>query len=410
MNELLFHFDVVCPYAWLASLQVDAFAAEHGMTVRHRPVLLGGLLRHFGGPDDPNRVQSPARARMTRLDIVRSAALFGRSIEVPAAHPRRTLDAMRLVVAAPERDRVPLAAALFSAYWEQGRDVADRSVLAEIAGAHGVAIAAIDDPAVKDELRARTDLAAKRGVFGVPTFSVGDTNVWGQDRMDVLARAIGAPPRDAARAIGSWPKPTASATVRFFHDVSSPFSYLASTQIARVCEAAGATLERVPILLGALFRDIGTADVPLFEMHPAKRAWVGRDLEDWAALWGVPYRFPSAFPIRSVLPQRVMIAEPAATDAIYRAAWVDDRPVADREVLGAVLDAAGLPARDLLAAAEGDPVKAALRTNTERARAAGACGVPSYEVARPSSPPVLLWGQDRLGMLASTLAGFAPRP
>jgi 2-hydroxychromene-2-carboxylate isomerase len=181
-------------------------------------------------------------------------------------------------------------------------------------------------------------------------------------------------------------------------------------QIERVCKAGGATLERVPILLGALFRDIGTADVPLFEMHPAKRAWVGRDLEDWAALWGVPYRFPSVFPIRSVLPQRVMIAEPAATDAIYRAAWVDDRPVADREVLARVLDEAGLPARDLLAAAESDPIKAALRTNTERARAAGACGVPSYEVVRTSSPPVLLWGQDRLGMLASTLAGFQPRP
>lgn len=409
MNELLFHFDVVCPYAWLASLQVDAFAAEHGLVVRHRPVLLGGLLRHFGGPDDPNRVQSPARARMTRLDIVRSAALHGRTIEVPAAHPRRTLDAMRLIIAAPEQDRVRLAAALFSAYWEQGRDVADRAVLTEIAAAHGVAIAAIDDAAVKDELRARTDEAAQRGVFGVPTFSVGDTNVWGQDRMDVLARAIGAPPLDPGRAIGTWAKPRAPATVRFFHDVSSPFSYLASTQIARVCEAGGATLERVPILLGALFRDIGTADVPLFEMHPAKRAWVGRDLADWAALWGVPYRFPSAFPIRSVLPQRVMIAEPAATAAIYRAAWVDDRPVADREVLAAVLDEAGLPARDLLAAAESETVKAALRTNTERARAAGACGVPSYEVLRPSSPPVLLWGQDRLGMLASTLAGFAPR-
>jgi 2-hydroxychromene-2-carboxylate isomerase len=347
---------------------------------------------------------------MTRLDIVRSAALYGRTIEVPAAHPRRTLDAMRLVVAAREEQRVPLAAALFSAYWEQGRDVADRSVLAEIAALHDVPIAAVDDPAVKDELRARTDEAAQRGVFGVPTFSVGDTNVWGQDRMDVLARAIGAPSRDPARVIGRWPAPREPATVRFFHDVSSPFSYLASTQIARVCEAHGATLEPVPILLGALFRDIGTADVPLFEMHPAKRAWVGRDLADWAALWGVPLLvLPHVFPIRSVLPQRVMIAEPAATAAIYRAAWVDDRPVADREVLAAVLDAAGLPARDLLARAESDPVKAALRTNTERARAAGACGVPSYEVQRPSSPPVLLWGQDRLGMLASTLAGFPPR-
>jgi 2-hydroxychromene-2-carboxylate isomerase len=345
---------------------------------------------------------------MTKLDIVRSAALLGRAIEVPAAHPRRTLDAMRLVIATPERDRVAIAAALFAAYWEQGRDVADRSVLAEIAARFDVPIAAIDDPAVKDELRARTDEAAARGVFGVPTFTVGDTLVWGQDRLDVLARAIGAPPVDPARAIGSWPTAGAPATVRFFHDVSSPFSYLAQTQIERVCK--GVTLEPMPILLGALFRDIGTPDVPLFEMHAAKQAWVRRDLDDWAALWGVPLVFPRVFPIRSVLPQRVMIAAPAARAPIYRAAWADDRKVDDREVLAAVLDEAGLPARDLLARAESDPVKATLRSNTERARAAGVCGVPSYEVARAGSPPMLLWGQDRLGMLASTLAGFAPRP
>ncbi len=409
-REILFHYDVVCPYAYLAFLQIESFAAEHDATVRWRPVLLGGLLRSFGGPDDPNRAQSPTRAKHTRLDIVRSGALHGRTIAVPAEHPRRTLDAMRLVVAAPEAVRVALSAALYSAYWEQGLDIADRGVLAAIARAHGLDVAAIDDAAVKDELRARTDEAARLGVFGVPTCVVGDRLVWGQDRLDVLAHALGGTPRDPARVIGRWPAPAAPLTVRFFHDPSSPFSYLAHTQIERVCEAGGATLESVPILLGALFRDIGTPDVPLFEMHAAKQAWVRRDLDDWAALWGVPFRFPSVFPIRSVLPLRVMIAEPAAAAPIYRAAWVEDRRIDDRDALGAVLDAAGLPARDLLAQAEREQTKAMLRTNTERARTAGACGVPSYEVmpAGTGAAPALLWGQDRLGMLASTLAGFVP--
>ncbi|MBC8068768.1 MAG: 2-hydroxychromene-2-carboxylate isomerase [Deltaproteobacteria bacterium] len=411
-DEIRFYFDVVCPYAYLASLQIDAFAAEHGARVRHCPVLLGGLLRAFGGPDDPNRTHAPARGRMTRLDIARSGALHGRVISVPAEHPRRTLDAMRLVIAAPEAERIPIAAALFAAYWQQGLDVANRKVLAPIASAHGVDIASIDDDAVKQELRARTEEAAKDGAFGVPTFVVGEHRVWGQDRLDVLARALGAPRRDPARVIGSWPGPEAPAHVRFFHDVSSPFSYLASTQIERVCAAGGASFEAVPILLGALFREIGTADVPMFEMHAAKQAWVRRDLDDWAALWDVPLRFPTHFPIRSVLPQRVMIAEPRTRELIYRAAWVEDRRVDDRDALAELLGAAGFPAGDLLARAESDPIKAALREHTAAARTAGACGVPSFEVSfevtRSGAAPVLLWGQDRLGMLASTLAGFVP--
>ena len=70
--EIDFYYDVVCPYAFLASTRVEAFALEHGKTVRWCPVLLGGLLRHHGGPDDPNATYSPTRGRMGRADIVRS--------------------------------------------------------------------------------------------------------------------------------------------------------------------------------------------------------------------------------------------------------------------------------------------------------------------------------------------------
>jgi 2-hydroxychromene-2-carboxylate isomerase len=400
-----FYYDVVCPYAFLASTRVEAFAAQHGRSVRWCPVLLGGLLRHHGGPDDPNATYAAARARVGRADIVRSGELWNVPVAIPPEHPRRSVDAMRLVVAAGEDERIAVSRALFEAYWLHGRDVADREVLADIARAHAIGPEAIGHESVRTELRARTDEAAAAGVFGVPTFAVDHHRVWGQDRFAVLAHALGATVRDPAEPM---PGAVPGMRVRFFHDVASPFAYLASTQIERICAAAGATLESIPILLGALFRDIGTVDVPLHAMHAAKQAWVQRDLADWAAIWNVPLRFRTAFPLRSVLPQRALLVEPRATAAVYRATWVDDRAVDRPEVLARVLGEAGLPAADVLAQTEHPDVKAALRTNTEAARAAGACGVPTFEVIRPDGERRLLWGQDRLPMLTAMLSGFWP--
>lgn len=408
-SALHFYYDVVCPYAYLASLQIDAFAASHGLAVERHPVLLGGLLRSFGAADDPNAQMSAPRARHTHGDIRRHGMLYGRPLQVPAGHPRRTVTAMRLVVAAPASQRTDVARALFEAYWEHGLDVADPQVVSSVATRFGIAPDVVDDPAVKADLRARTDAAAARGVFGVPTFVHEGALVWGQDRLGVLAAALGRPPTDpAAPILGSAPvrAPTdvAPRIVEIVHDFSSPFSYLASTQIERIAGSFGAQVVWTPILLGALFREIGTADVPLFTMHAAKQAWVRRDLDDWAALWGVPLRFPTAFPIRTVLPLRAALVEPRATSAIYRAAWVDDRPIGEPDVLGDVLAQAGLDPRDILARCDLPETKVRLRDNTARAAEIGVCGVPSFVVARERGP-LVLWGQDRLAMLATALAG-----
>jgi 2-hydroxychromene-2-carboxylate isomerase len=406
-DALHFYYDVVCPYAYLASLQIDGFAAGHGLCVERHPVLLGGLLRAFGAADDPNRQMSAPRARHTHGDIRRHGVLYGRPLQVPPGHPRRTVAAMRLVTGAPAALRTDVARALFEAYWEQGRDVADPSVVADVAGRFAIDPGVVDDPAVKAELRASTDAAAARGVFGVPTFVHGNDLVWGQDRLGVLAAALGRPSEDPAAPIlgaAAVGERVAPATVEIFHDFSSPFSYLASTQIERVAGLYGARVEWVPILLGALFRDIGTADVPLFTMHATKQAWVRRDLDDWAALWKVPLRFPTEFPIRTVLPLRAALVEPRATPAIYRAAWVDDRPIGTPEVLADVLGRAGFDARDVLGRCDLPETKARLRDNTARAAEIGVCGVPTYVVARERGP-LVLWGQDRLAMLATALAG-----
>lgn len=192
-----------------------------------------------------------------------------------------------------------------------------------------------------------------------------------------------------------------TAEVTFYYDFSSPYAYLGATQIERVAAAAGARARWRPILVGALFNRIGTPTVPLDQFPAPRRAYVMRDLLHWAAHWGVPLRWPSRFPMRTVTALRLALATEAAggdlaavSHALFCAYWVDDRDLADPRVL-----------RDFgeLAGAETPAVKEALRASTDEAIAAGVCGVPSFVVRDH-----LFWGQDRLELVARALAGWDP--
>jgi 2-hydroxychromene-2-carboxylate isomerase len=165
-----------------------------------------------------------------------------------------------------------------------------------------------------------------------------------------------------------------------------------------------------PILLGALFKRIGTPEVPLFAMSAPKRAHVAADLRRWAAYWQVPLGWPSRFPMRSVAALRLALAAeaegklPALTHALFSAYWVADRDLADRGVLAEVAKECGVGAETVeRALAPEVGVKQALIDSTEEAIAAGVCGVPSFVVRGH-----LFWGQDRLDLVARTLGGWEP--
>lgn len=400
--EVRFYYDIVCPYAYLASRRVEAVAARAGASVRFVPVLLGGLFRHTGGTQRPADAMSAPKARLNLLDMQRQADVHDVPLRVPAAHPRRTVDAMRLLVAAGGA-RVPLTHELYRLYWVEGADVTDRAVLAAAARRHGVDPGVIDSPEARQGLFDTTAEAAARGAFGVPSFAVGDTLWWGQDRLHFVEEALG---HAGPRKLRGQAAP--GARLRFFHDFSSPWSYLASTQVEALAAGYGVEVEWTPILLGGLFREIGTPDVPLLAMTEARRHYVTRDLTDWARWWGVDFRFPSHFPLRTVLPLRVAIVEPATTGPLYEAAWAADRPIDDPAVLADVLRRHGFDAEDLMSRAEAAETKARLRENTDAARAAGACGVPTFEVRIGTAPPMLFWGQDRLDLVGRALEGWRP--
>jgi 2-hydroxychromene-2-carboxylate isomerase len=187
----------------------------------------------------------------------------------------------------------------------------------------------------------------------------------------------------------------------FYYDFSSPFAYLGATQIERIAREQGARVRWRPILLGALFKRIGTPDVPLDDFPAAKRSYMLRDLMHWAAHWGVPFHWPTRFPMRTVAPLRLALAVEAAGGdiaalslALFRAYWVEDRDISDPSVLREFGD---------LQAIEAPAIKDALRVATDEAIAAGVCGVPSF-VARGQ----LFWGQDRLELVSRTLGGWDP--
>jgi len=405
-KTLDFYYDIVCPYAYLASTKLHALERSAGVEARWKPMLLGGVFRSIGAPDE--QTMPAAKAQHNLADMRRWADVLGVPLTLHPRHPRRTVSAMRLLHTVDGEARVRLSHALYRAYFADNRDIDERPVLRAILVENGfdpLLEARLDEPAVKDALRRTTDEAVADGVFGAPGLVVGDgatrTLFWGQDRMHLVARALGAADEVPA------PTGTHGGVVDFWYDFSSPYAYLGSTQIERVAARQGARVNWKPFLLGGLFKAIGTPIVPIQAASEPKRRYLSRDAQDWAGYWQVPFAWPTRFPMRTVLALRTVLSvddvdRAKATHAIFRAFWVEDRDIADGAVLADVLARAGLDA-GAVARAETPPAKAALQALTDEAVATGLCGAPTSVVRGH-----LFWGQDRLGLVEKTLAGWNP--
>jgi 2-hydroxychromene-2-carboxylate isomerase len=398
---LEFWFDYSCPYAYLASTQVEAFAQRLGRTLSWRPMLLGGVFKAHGTPQNLMNVLSPAKARHNEQDMQRWAELFGVPLAIPAGHPLRTVEALRATLVTGIDPRV--VHGFFRAYWVEGRPPSDPATLRAVLAAAGhdpaAVLARLEDPAVKDELRARTEQAVAAGIFGAPSFVVDGRMYWGQDRMDLIAGRSG--PWQALTAPARRRDETMTRTLELYWDFSSPFAYLGSTQAAALARRTGATLIWRPMLLGGLFKLIGQVDVPLNTWSPAKRAYYFEDMKRWAEHWGVPFRFPSRFPMNTVRALRAWLALPedrrdAFREAAFRAYWVEDRDLADEGVLRELL---GPGADEVLARTQAPEIKQALIDATQRAVDAGVFGAPTWVVDGRE----LFWGQDRIPLVERAL-------
>ncbi len=391
--KIRFYYDVVCPYAYLASLRIEALCRRTGAELEWCPILLGGVYRTHQTADVPAESWSAAKVAMGAADLLREAAANDAPFAHNPLHPQRSVTAMRLLTLAQGPARVALTKALYAAYWVDGRDINDDALLGAVAAAHGVSLTEARAQPIKDALRANTTAAAERGVFGVPTFEIDGALWWGQDRMHLVEAALGGAPVYMPTVTA----PTAE-RVTVFHDFSSPYSYVGAMQMNRLGREWGVAIEWKPMLLGAVFHAIGTPNIPIFSYGQARQAYLMKDLCDWANWWGIDFNFSPHFPIRSVTACRVAIIEPATTEPLYAAAWVDGVDLNDPDALAAVLNAAGFDGPALIEGTQDPAVKAALRANTEEAVAAGVCGAPTAMVG-----DTLFWGQDRLQRVAQAL-------
>ncbi len=191
-RELEFFFDVGSPASYLAWTQAPALCRRTGAKLRYRPMLLGGVFKATGNAS-PAAV--PAKGRYSGMDMQRFARRYGVTLTMNPHFPVNTLMAMRLATAALDSEqRDTVLAALFEGLWLQERDLSDIDVLGETlteAGldpAHWAALA--QDQTVKESLKATTEEAVARGVFGAPTFFVGEEMFFGQDRLDFVEEAL----------------------------------------------------------------------------------------------------------------------------------------------------------------------------------------------------------------------------
>jgi 2-hydroxychromene-2-carboxylate isomerase len=414
-------FDFSCPYAYLASRRAPHLARAAGVELAYKPMLLGGVFRGIGAGDGPMATLSPQKAAHNDHDMHRWAEIFGAPFRLPAAHPMRTVRALRVLLGLPH-SRWPAAIdAIYAAYWQRAEDITRDEVISGALRCAGVsddeisaALAGADGK--KDELRARTEEAISLGIFGAPAWVVRRDRpilLWGQDRMDWVSAVLAGWDPDAGPPPGG-PRPLrveqpfrSPKALDVYVDVASPFAYLGLTQLPALAEATGVTPRVHPILLGALFRDIGQVDVPLLAMNASKQRYVTLEMQRWARWWGVPFDMPRKFPQRTVTAQRLLLL--AGADAIRlgialgRAMWAEQRDLEDADTLRGLLADCGLP-REWVERTQEPAIKQQLVDETAAARARGVFGVPTWIV----DETYLFWGQDRLELVMRALGGWQP--
>jgi 2-hydroxychromene-2-carboxylate isomerase len=193
-REIEFFFDIGSSYSYLAATQMAGVAERTRVPVRWRPFLLGGVFKATGN-DMPARL--PAKAKWMLHDMTLWAHHYGIPFRMPSRFPLLTLRTQRALAAAERLAPAALpvfARALFNAYWADDQDVTTDPVISAAARSANLdadaIVAAIDAPETKEQLRATTDEAVRRGAFGAPAMFVGDALFWGNDRIPLLERYV----------------------------------------------------------------------------------------------------------------------------------------------------------------------------------------------------------------------------
>jgi 2-hydroxychromene-2-carboxylate isomerase len=187
-----------------------------------------------------------------------------------------------------------------------------------------------------------------------------------------------------------------SASVEFWFDFASTYSYVAAMRVEETARAARAPLVWKPFLLGPLFKRQGWSDSP-FNLNPVRGKYMWRDIQRLCETHGLAFKKPAQFPRNSLLAARVACAaagEPWMPDfarAVFRANFAEDRDISQEAVVVEILAGLQQDGKRWVGRAIEPEIKEALRRETERAWSLGIFGAPSFVVEGE-----LFWGGDRM--------------
>jgi 2-hydroxychromene-2-carboxylate isomerase len=186
--RLEFWYDFASTYSYLSAMRIEALATSTGVEVVWKPFLLGPIFAAQGWTTSPFNIY-PAKGRNMVRDIAHLAAARGLAFAVPEKFPQNSLMAARLALVGADEDWIaPFTRAVYEAEFARRADISDRQALGSILQSLHLdsqrIFSRIEEPDIKDHLKRQTAEAQARGIFGAPSFLVGEELFWGDDRLE----------------------------------------------------------------------------------------------------------------------------------------------------------------------------------------------------------------------------------
>lgn len=183
-----FWFDFGSNYSYLSTMRIEAEAAAHGIGIRWRPFLLGPIFRSFGWESSPFVLQKE-KGDYTWKDMARQCRKYGLPWQRPTNFPRPAVLPLRIaLVGATQPWMGEFCRRTMSMNFAEDRDIDSPQAMHELLTSLGLPAHRVIEEALSDanklRLRKQTETAVEKGIFGAPTFFVGDEMFWGNDRLD----------------------------------------------------------------------------------------------------------------------------------------------------------------------------------------------------------------------------------
>jgi 2-hydroxychromene-2-carboxylate isomerase len=189
MADIEFWYEFASTYSYPAAMRIEALAADAGLAVLWRPFLIGPIFKAYGWNDSPFNIFA-AKGRYMWRDLARICETDGLPLKLPpVSFPQNGLKAARLAMVGEPQGWTPaFTRAVFVANYAEQKDISADQTLAAILEGLGVDAAAAFEvanaPDNKEALKRQTEEAAARGLFGAPSFTIGDELFWGNDRLE----------------------------------------------------------------------------------------------------------------------------------------------------------------------------------------------------------------------------------